>query len=216
MEATIAPHAGVGAVLAATARQSQESTDWRAGLPTLRGRGVTLRELRLSDAPSLFAFLASEEVARFISPPPPNIESFERFIRWAHAKRAAGEYLCFAVVPDGYDVAVGMFQIQMPADGEAEWGFALGSAFWGSGLFVESAQAVLDFAFGVMRLEIIGARAAVANGRGNGALRKVGAVPEHPLPNGLVRNGRVLDQYYWTITQADHQRNKVRRPPMVH
>src|SRR4249920_3513675 len=33
------------------------STDWREGLPVLGGAQVTLRELRASDAPSLFAML---------------------------------------------------------------------------------------------------------------------------------------------------------------
>ena len=44
--------------------------DWRRGLPSLTGALVTLREPRLSDAPSLFAALASDEVSGCISPPP--------------------------------------------------------------------------------------------------------------------------------------------------
>jgi RimJ/RimL family protein N-acetyltransferase len=38
----------------------------------------------------------------------------------------------------------------------AEWGFAVGSAFWGTGVFRESAELLLAFAFetiGVHRLE---------------------------------------------------------------
>jgi hypothetical protein len=46
------------------------TTDWRTGLPVLAGDQITLRELRLTDAPSLLALLTTEEVARFISPPP--------------------------------------------------------------------------------------------------------------------------------------------------
>ena len=46
------------------------SSDWRQALPVLTGTLVTLRELRLSDAPSLLAMLSTEEVSRFISPPP--------------------------------------------------------------------------------------------------------------------------------------------------
>jgi RimJ/RimL family protein N-acetyltransferase len=189
--------------VAATLVDSAAATGWRAGLPILRGTGVTLRELRHSDAPSLCAFLTSEEVARFISPPPSNVESFQKFISWTHAMRAAGEYVCFGIVPDGYDCAVGLLQIQMPAGEAPEWGFALGSAFWGTGLFVKSAEAVLDFAFFEMGLETLGARAATDNGRGNGALRKLGAVREYVITDGLVRYGQVLDQFYWTISSSD-------------
>src|SRR5262249_45320294 len=53
------------------------TTDWRAGLPVLSNKGVTLRELRITDAQSLFAMLTTEEVSRFISPPPTTIEGFE-------------------------------------------------------------------------------------------------------------------------------------------
>jgi RimJ/RimL family protein N-acetyltransferase len=37
-----------------------------------------LREMRASDAAPLFALLTTEEVSRFISPPPSTVEGFER------------------------------------------------------------------------------------------------------------------------------------------
>ena len=60
-------------------------SDWRSGLPLLRGALVTLRELRASDAASLCALLTTEEVARFVSPPPTTVDGFERFIGWTLA-----------------------------------------------------------------------------------------------------------------------------------
>jgi len=183
--------------------------DWRVSLPALTGPGVILRELRGADARSLFALLTTEEVVRFISPPPISVEGFETFIAWARTKRAAGQYVCFGIVPHGYDTAVGLVQIQMPSGGATEWGFALGAPFWSTGLFSASANAVLDFAFGHMGLEQLGARAAVVNDRGNSALRKLGAVREGLLPASFVRNGRLLDQYYWTLTPDDRPRRKI-------
>src|SRR5512135_3401282 len=88
------------------------SSDWRAGLPLLSAPHVTLRELRLSDAASLLSMLTTEEVTRFISPPPTTVEGFERFILWTHRQRAQGTYICFAVVPEGYEDAVGLFQVR--------------------------------------------------------------------------------------------------------
>ena len=168
------------------------SSDWKTQLPVLQAKGITLRELRVSDASSLLALLTTEEVTRFISPPPTTIEGFERFIQWAQREREAGRYVCFAVVPAGYDTAVGLFQIRQldPTFGTAEWGFALGSAFWGSGLFVSGAELMIDFAFDVVGVHRLEARAAVENGRGNGALRKIGAVQEGILRKSFLRNGR--------------------------
>src|SRR5688500_2069330 len=102
---------------------------WRNALPGLQGHGFTLRELRVTDAAMLLSLLTTEEVTRFISPPPTTVEGFARFIQWAQREREAGRYVCFAVVPDGYDTAVGLFQIRQldPSFGTAEWGFALGS-----------------------------------------------------------------------------------------
>lgn len=193
------------------ARLETTTTDWRQTLPVLTGSMVTLRELRLSDAPSLLAMLSSEEVARFISPPPTTVEGFERFIAWAQRERAAGNYACFAVVPHGMDTAVGIFQVRQlePGFATAEWGFAIGSGFWGTGVFLDGAKLVVDFAFdsvGVHRLE---ARAAVANGRGNGALRKIGAVQEGVLRKSFLRNGEYLDQTLWTILDDDWRAKSV-------
>ena len=66
------------------------SSDWKQGVTALQGKGITLRELRVSDAASLLTLLTTEEVTRFISPPPTTIEGFERFIQWAQHERAGG------------------------------------------------------------------------------------------------------------------------------
>ncbi len=181
------------------------SSDWKQALPVLTGSMVTLRELRPSDATSLLAMLSTEEVARFISPPPTTIEGFERFIAWTHRERAAGNYACFAVVPHGMDTAIGIFQVRQlePGFGTAEWGFALGSAFWGTGMFMDGARLVVDFAFDVIHTHRLEARAAIQNGRGNGALRKLGAMQEGILRKSFLRNGEYLDQALWTILDED-------------
>jgi len=208
----------VAALMPQTAPESVVTTDWRTGLPVLTGSRVTLREMRVSDAPSLFAMLSTEEVARFISPPPTTVEGFERFIMWANRERAAGTYACFAIVPHGMDTAIGIFQVRQlePGWGTAEWGFAIGSPFWGTGAFSDGAKLVLDFAFetiGVHRLE---ARAAVQNARGNAALRKLGAVQEGVLRRSFLRNGQYLDQALWAILDEDWQMGLSIPVPKVH
>jgi RimJ/RimL family protein N-acetyltransferase len=191
------------------------TSDWQRALPVLRGARVVLRELRASDAPSLFAMLSADEVARFISPPPTSVSGFEQFIAWTLRQRSAGTYVCFAVTVRGYDTAIGIFQMrQIDADFRtAEWGFAIGSPFWGTGVFREGADLMLDFAFetvGVYRLE---ARASVQNGRGNGALRKVGAVKEAILRKSFLRNGEQVDQVLYAILEDEWR--AMTRPPIV-
>jgi RimJ/RimL family protein N-acetyltransferase len=181
------------------------SSDWQQRLPVLTGRQVRLRELTVSDAPSLFALLTTEEVARFISPPPSTVEGFERFIVWTHRQRAAGTYACFAVTIAGFDTAVGISQVRGTEPGLdiAEWGFAIGSEFWGTGVFQDGASLVLDFAFGTIGVQRLEARAAVKNGRGNGALQKLGAVQECRLRKSFQKNGEYLDQMLYAMLDTD-------------
>lgn len=187
------------------------TSNWKAGLPVLAGSTFTLRELRKEDATSLLAMLSTEEVARFISPPPSNGEGFERFIAWTHRERTAGNYACFAIVPHGMTTAIGIFQVRslQPGFGTAEWGFAMGSQFWGSGIFTEGARLVLDFAFDVIGANRLEARAAVANGRGNAALRKLGAVQEGVLRHSFLRHGKYHDQVLWGILAEDWRMQRV-------
>lgn len=191
------------------------TSDWKAGLPVIAGTTFTLRELRLEDAPSLLAMLTTEEVARFISPPPTTVEGFERFIMWAHRERQSGSYACFAVVPNGMTTAVGIFQVRSldRGFGTAEWGFAIGSQFWGNGMFAEGARLVIDFAVDVIGAHRLEARAAVANGRGNGALRKIGAVQEGVLRGSFVRNGVRHDQVLWGIVADDWRLQRLSQQP---
>ena len=181
------------------------SSDWRKMLPLLRGELITLRELNMADAPSLHAMLSTEEVSRFITPPPTTVEGFERFIAWTHRERAAGRLVCFGIVPQGMTAAVGIIQVRALEKefGTAEWGFALGTPYWGNGMFIEGAELVLDFAFdeiGVHRME---ARCAIHNGRGNRALEKLGAVREMRLRQSFLKHGTYYDQFLSVILNSE-------------
>ena len=203
------------AMIRTTPTTTVTTSDWKDALPVIAGSAFTLRELRLEDAPSLLAMLTTEEVSRFISPPPITVEGFERFITWAHRERQAGNYVCFAVVPTGCTSAVGIFQLKSLEHGfaTAEWGFAIGSPFWGTGIFAEAARLVIDFAVDVVGTHRLEARAAVANGRGNGALRKIGAVQEGVLRRSFVRNGVHHDQVLWGIVADDWRLQRLSQDP---
>lgn len=192
--------------------------DWRRELPVLIGRDVLLREVEVADAGALSSLLTSPEITRFISTPPSSVEGFERFIVASRHARAAGEGACFAVTLRGYDTAIGLFQVRQisaAADSArqlsgamdtAEWGFAIGSPFWGSGVFEQGARLVVAFAFEQLRVRRLEARAAVQNGRGGRALRKMGAVAEGVLRKAMLCSGEWMDQALYTILESDWRR----------
>ena len=193
------------------------TVDWREAVPTLTGSLVTLREVQTDDAEALIEVLASAAVSRFISPAPASTESFGRFIEWAHRERARGTYVCFVVVPHGESTPVGIFQIRQlePGFATAEWGFALSSAVWGTGVFEDSARLAADFAFDTVGVHRLEARAAIVNGRGNGALRKIGAVQEAVLRRSFLCHGEYVDQTLWSILDSDWRQTKAVWGPKV-
>jgi RimJ/RimL family protein N-acetyltransferase len=172
-----------------------------APLPVLFNRHATLRELRIGDASALLAHISLPEVLRHISPPPTTAAGFASFIRWTKAQRRRRLHAAFGLIPPGSPRPVGILQFWPvePDWSTAEWGFVMGQQYWGSGLFEQGAGLLLDFAFqtvGVKRLE---ARAGDVNGRGNGALHKIGATREGTLRQAFRRGDGVTDHVMWSM-----------------
>ena len=193
--------------------------DWRRALPTLTGSMVTLREVGTTDEPALHAALTTGDVTRFVPPLFPTVDAVARFIVAAQRRRAAGECACFAVVPRNSELAVGWFQVRSlePGFKTAEWAFALAVEYWGTGVFVDGARLTLDFVFAAIGAHRLEARVAAENGRGNGALRKMGAVRECELRGSFLQNGEYLDQRLWTILVEEwHQGRAVTGVRVIH
>ena len=94
----------------------------------------------------------------------------------------------------------------------AEWGFALGEEFWGTGLFVRSARLVLDVMFSQLGLRRLEARAVDANTFANRALEGLGATREGVLREGFHHGSVVRDHVMWSILAAEWhaQRDRTR------
>jgi N-acetyltransferase len=182
---------------------------WRDAVPVLTGEHCALRELQHEDAPELVSILTAPDVARFMSPPPTTVERFACFIEWSRGERAAGRYLAFALVPHARSSPVGLLQLRQlePEFRTAEWGVAMAPEYWGAGLFLDAARLLLDFAFNALGVHRLEARAALANGRGQAAMRKLGAVQEGILRRSLTTaDGQRLDQVLWALLDDDWRR----------
>jgi len=183
-------------------------SQWREQVPALRGGMATLREIAIADVSPLFTLFSDPAVTAFMAPPPPTLATFAGFVVWSHKQREQGHGLCFGVVPDGMTAAVGILQVRYSDAtlSTAEWGFVLSSHFWSTGVFVDAAALLVDFAFTAMRIERLHARITSRNRRAQAAVRKLGAWPEATLPDtsptGLARDPQVL----WTLREDDWRR----------
>lgn len=124
---------------------------------------------------------------------------------WNHDQRRQALSACYVVAPEGIGSPVGLFPMRSleAAFVTAESGFAIGSPFWGSGPFNTSARLVLDFAFGTIGVRRLEARSCAEKGRGDGALRKLGATPEGVLRRSFLWHGKYHDQVLGSILDCD-------------
>ena len=198
--------------------RDQPRWPWSNGLPTLQGTFVDLRPLRRSDAPALSILMADKDVTQFLAEPPASVAAFERFIERYERDASEGAAFVMAIAPHGLEIPVGIVQVrQLDARFEtAEWGFVLASAFWGTGVFSDAARLLLRFAFedaGIHRLE---ARCVLRNGRGNGALQKLGAVKEGVLRQSCTLDGARHDQALWALVASDRPVAQISADLRVH
>ena len=183
----------------------------------LAGPTCTLRSLETGDAPALHDLLSTPAVTRFMPPPPNGVDGFKQFISWAERQREVGRSYVYGVVPADRDEPVGFFQLHSVnrALRLAEWGFAIGEPYWGSGLFPAGAALMLDLAFETIGINRLEARAGADNQRANRALRKVGAVAECRLRRSFLVEDGCQDDVLWSIL-AHEWRRRSARPEVAH
>lgn len=178
---------------------------WASGLPRLSGSLMDVREVAPSDAAVLCELLSDPVVSEHVSSPPRSLKAFQGFISWSCQERERGSGICFAIVPHGLESAVGIIQVRPlePSFFTAEWGFAIGAAFWATGVFMDAANTVARFAFETMNVHRLEARAVERNGRGNGVLQKLGAKAEGSLSRAFKREDGYDTQLLWALTAED-------------
>jgi RimJ/RimL family protein N-acetyltransferase len=192
--------------------------NWRAELPILTARVVTLREPAPQDLGPLADVLSAPDASRFGMDEPVNHVGVQRLIERATHDRAKGLGFTYVITTGLQRPPVGLILVRRldPAFEVAEWECTLAPSARGGGIFVETVRLVGSFAFdsiGARRLET---RVLLHNGRGNTALRKLGAVEEGILRRAARRNGEYVDQVLWSMLKEDWDDHWISTAPRVH
>ena len=184
---------------------SSPTSEWWRRLPVLEGPRVTLRELNVRDAASLLKHLSGSNVHRYVTRPPSTLDAVKDFIRWTRRVRQQRRYIVYGVIPAGHTEPVGVMQIwKVESDfSVAECGFVLGEAFWGQGLFVESARLLLGFAFETLGVHRVEARVVDVNTQAQTVLKKIGATREARLRESFKDGDTYRDHILWALTAGD-------------
>ena len=193
-------------------------SNWRAQLPTLTSRLVSLREPTPRDYEAVLVLLSLADAPAFGLARPIAAAAVQRLIDRAAHDRAAGVRFTYVVTLNGPRTVIGLLQVRQldPAFEAAEWDCVLQPSSRGSGAFLEAARLAGSFAFGDVGVRRLEARVSLANGRGNGALRKLGAAQEGVLRRSVGSGGAYHDQALWSMLQEDWGSHWVSTAMRVH
>jgi RimJ/RimL family protein N-acetyltransferase len=191
---------------------------WRNALPMLSGRTVTLREPVAEDLPALVSVLSLGDATRFGIDEPISEVAIQELIERAARDRANGVAAVWVITLATTGAIVGLIQVRQldPSFEAAEWECTLLPAARGTGAFVEAARLAGSFAFGTLNTHRLEARVLLQSGRGNGALRKLGAVQEGVLRRSVRYAGEYFDQVLWSMLKEDWGDHWVSTAPRVH
>jgi len=192
--------------------------DWRAELPILTARTVTLREPVQQDLGALVDLLSIGDASRFGLEYPVTDLAVSELIERAQRARAAGQAFTYVIVAGSTRAPAGLVQVRQldPSFEAAEWEATLAPSARGTGIFLEAVRLVGSFAFGTVGAHRLEARVLLQNGRANGALRKLGAVQEGVLRRAVRRGGEYFDQVLWSVLKEDWSDHWVSTAPRVH
>jgi RimJ/RimL family protein N-acetyltransferase len=191
---------------------------WRTALPMLSGRTVTLREPLAEDLPALVSLLSLGDATRFGIDEPVSEVAIQELIERVARDRASGVAAAWAITLATTGAIVGLIQVRQldPSFEAAEWECTLLPSARGTGAFVEAARLAGSFAFGTLNTHRLEARVLLQSGRGNGALRKLGAVQEGVLRRSVRYAGEYFDQVLWSMLKEDWGDHWVSTAPRVH
>jgi ribosomal-protein-alanine N-acetyltransferase len=174
--------------------------------PVLKTDRLTLREIRVSDAPEIYKMRASGRVNQFIARP--NMEKLEdsvvlaektiqayhnqQAIGWAGILRDSNEIIgtCGFNMIDFYNL-------------RAEIGGELSVDFWGKNVALEAVEAIIRFGFETMNLHTIEAKVSPGNRGAIFLMEKIGFKKEAHYVDRIYFNGSFSDMAVYTLIHGN-------------
>ncbi|WP_455511010.1 GNAT family N-acetyltransferase [Butyricimonas paravirosa] len=169
-----------------------------------RQENFRLREWKLSDIVSLAKYINNVKIWNNVRdglPLPYTMLDADKYIRMVQAQSYVQN---FAIEVEGE--AVGGVGIVPSTDVErlsAEVGYWLGEDYWGRGIMSEAVALLVDYVF--QETEIIRLFASVYeyNPASMKVLEKVGFTRQAILRDAAIKNGRVIDMYYYDLVKRE-------------
>lgn len=157
---------------------------------------LLLKPLVSADAPALFDIFSDPEVMKYWNTKPwPSIEKAESFIASSTQEMISDSTLTLGIYLQETDQLAGKIMLfnYSKTSKRAEIGFGVGREYWGKGIVMEAATALIEFAFNRLQLRRLEAEIDPDNTNSSKALQRLGFVQEGLLKQRWEVDGVVSD-----------------------
>ena len=165
---------------------------------------LRLRKVRREDAPQFFRFAGSETVTKYMFWKPhatvnESLSSIEKTL----SRYALGNCWRWGIALQETDELIGIIDLLGvdEATGSCTFAYMLAEEFWGRGYAAEALSAVLNFAFGQLKLETVWGEHFAPNGGSGAVMRKAGMTYTGTEPGKYEKNGVLYDVPQYRITR---------------
>ncbi|MBF0779926.1 MULTISPECIES: GNAT family N-acetyltransferase [unclassified Granulicatella] len=182
-------------------------------LPTVETKRLILRQRTVDDATDIFAYAHLECVANpagFI--PAKTVQDSIDFINFLHKKTKE------STIPSGYgitlkenNIVIGSVDFNRRYGNQEhilELGYALHPDYWGQGIVVEAARALIDVTFMLLKdIHKIGVSHYALNHQSKRVIEKLGFIYEGICRDVYVLNGCYYDGYQYGLLRKEWEEN---------
>lgn len=175
----------------------------------LQTKRLTLRHLRIEDAPQVLANFSFDEVTKFYDLATfTELAQAEQLIANWIKRSEQGQGLRWAITLTGDDTLIGTcgFHNLSAENRRAEIGYELHPDYWRQGIMTEAVQALLAHGFAALNLHRIEAFIDPAHHASYGLLVRCGFQSEGVLRDYFFEKGRFVDAQMLSILQREFVR----------
>lgn len=125
--------------------------------PVIETKRLVLREITISDAPTIYRYLSDEEVNRYLEGNTNTISEAEEYINWIIHTFEQGTDIRWGIVEKESNKLIGdcgLGNIHEPKR-STEIGFMLAKEYWNKGYMSEVLSGILDYGFNKLELHRI-------------------------------------------------------------
>ncbi|MEW5905625.1 MAG: GNAT family N-acetyltransferase [Elusimicrobiota bacterium] len=177
--------------------------------PEMETARLLLRRFRPEDAPDVFDYASDPEVARTVTwDPHRSIDASRGFIDYTLRSYAERRTIELAVVLKETGRVIGScgFVKWSPGNGRAEIGYALSRKYWGRGLMTEAVAALMDYAFGSMKVHRLEANCIHDNAGSEKVMIKNGMKYEGTMRDCVFQKGVFKTLKMYSILEGEYRK----------